>query len=284
MGGEIMRLYVVSALMIAFLAILFALQNTNLVTIQLFIWEYQQSLALILLGTLAIGVIVGLLVSVPAMIRRNIRISRLQTQTDSLRQQVNDQAQLLQSGSQQTTAVQQDYEKKLHYLGVLDPVTALIRQDLVPQTISAHLGQAHSPANGAQLANDLSVLMVKVLPVLADDSTLPDIVAAIAKVLQQLALPNTWLYSDGRGRFTATIFGLDSKAVTQYSEALQAAILENSPVLPTGKAVEIDVSIGGAIADAAHATDSQQLIQTAEEALDQALNRGRNRVRILSVT
>lgn len=284
MGGEIMRLYVISALMIAFLAILFALQNTNLATIQLFIWEYQQSLALILLGTLAIGVIVGLLVSVPAMIRRNIRISHLHTERESLLQQVNDQTQLLQSESQNTIGVRQEYEQKLNHLGVLDPVTTLIRQDLIPQTISAHLQQTHGQANELPSTTFLSVLVLKVLPGLSDGSALPDLWAAVAQRLQQSATADTWLYSDGQGQFAAVIFGLDAKAVAQHGEALQAALLENPPVLSTDQAIEFDVSVGGAIADAAHATDSQQLMQTAEAALDQALNRGRNRLRILSVT
>ncbi|NEQ45899.1 MAG: DUF1049 domain-containing protein [Leptolyngbya sp. SIOISBB] len=275
-----MRLYVVSALMIAFLAILFALQNTNLATIQLFIWEYQQSLALILLGTLAIGVIVGLLVSVPAMIRRNIQIARLHTQRESLLQQVNDQTQLLQSESQKVFAVQQDYEQKLNHLGVLDPVTTLIRQDLLPQTIAAHLKQTHSQANELPSTNFLSVLLLKVLPVLGDDSALPDLLAAVAKLLQQNATANTWLYSNGQGQFAAVISGLDTKAVTQHGEALQAAILANPPVSSTGQAIEFDVSVGGAIADTTHVTDSHQLLQTAEAALDQARQRGRNRVKI----
>lgn len=278
-----MRLYVVSALVIAFLAILFALQNTNLATIQLFIWEYRQSLALILLGTLAIGVIVGLLVSVPAIIRRNIRISHLQTERESLLQQVNEQTQLSQSESQKIIAVRQDYEKKLRHLGVLNPSTTLIRQDLLPQTITTYLRQAHHPANEVQSTAHLSVLMLKVLPMLDDASVMPDLWAAVAAILQQRATPNAWLYSDEQGRFTAVMSGLDAKAVTQHGEAWQAAILENPPVSPTGQAMEFDVSVGGAIADLARLTDSHQLIQTAEAALDQALQRGRNRVKILSV-
>lgn len=278
-----MRLYVVSALVIAFLAILFALQNTNLVTIQLFIWEYEQSLALVLLGTFAIGVIVGLLVSVPAVIRRNVRVSRLQKQTESLSQQVDEKVQAVNSEAQKTTAVQQNYEELLNSLGILDSVTGLIRQDLMPKAIATQLSQYQKQANVAQLPA-LSVLVFKALPVIADGHPLPEIFAGVAQILQQHASPNTWFYSDGRGHFAATNTGLDQKALTKYGEALQAAILENPPVLPTGKTVELDVSVGGAIADAGSTIDSSQLTQTADQALEQALQRGRNRVRILQAS
>ena len=278
-----MRLYVISALIIAFLAILFALQNTNLVTIQLFIWEYRQSLALILLGSFAIGVIVGLLVSVPAMIRRNVRISQAQTQIDKLLLAVDGQVQTTQAEAQKNIALQQDYERKLHYLGLLEPVTTLIHEDLLPKAIAAQLRDAHSHNNETSSPPAFSVLMFKVLPVLENGSSLPDVWVAVAQVLQGRATSNTWLYSDGQGHFAATVTGLNTKATTQYGEALQAAILENLPVLSTGQAVNLDVSVGGAIADVARVTDSHQLIQTAEAALEQALQRGRNRIKISSL-
>ena len=275
-----MRLYVISALVIAFLAILFALQNTNLVTIQLFIWEYQQSLALVLLATLAIGVIVGLLVSVPSVIRRNVRVSRLQKQSESLTEQITEKSQDVQTEAQKTTAVRQKYEELLNSLGVLDPTTHLIKRELMPQAIATQLAQYQKQADVAQLPS-LSVLIFKVLPVIQDGASLPQMFEAVAQILQQQGSDHTWFYSDGRGHFAATRSGLDQKAVTQYGEDLQAAILENPPVLPTGKPMELDVSVGGAIANATSAIDSPQLIQTAEKALEQALQRGRNRVRIL---
>ncbi|MGD1860360.1 MAG: lipopolysaccharide assembly protein LapA domain-containing protein [Leptolyngbyaceae cyanobacterium] len=278
-----MRLYVISALLIAFLAILFALQNTNLVTIELFVWQYQQSLALILLGTLAIGVIVGLLVSVPAVIRRNVRVSRLQKQTESLSQQVEERSQAVQTEAQNTTLVQQNHEELLRLLGVLDPMTGLIRQELMPKAIATQLAHHQKQTDKAQLP-PISVLLFKALPVIEDGYPLSEMFAGVATILRQQGETNTWFYSDGQGRFAATNAGLDQKALTKYGEALQAAILESPPVLPSGKTMELDVSVGGAIAESAAAIDSDTLVQTAEQALDQALQRGRNRVRILQAS
>lgn len=274
-----MRLYVVSALVIAFLAILFALQNTNLVTIQLFVWEYQQSLALVLLGTLAIGVILGLLVSVPTVIRRNVRISRQQTQVESLLQQVDEKTQAVQSEAQKTTVLHQEYEEKLNQLGLLEPTTALLRRDLLPTAIAAQLQQLRSRSPEGQTTT-FGVLTFKVLPGLPGQDTATEVMAAVAKILAQRSTPTTRWYSNGQGSFAATVPGLTPKAMTQYAEDLQATVLEQLPSLVEAQNGDTNVAVGGAIADVSQATDGQPLIQTAEQAVETALQRGRNRVKI----
>ncbi|WP_204138607.1 lipopolysaccharide assembly protein LapA domain-containing protein [Halomicronema sp. CCY15110] len=274
-----MRLYVVSALVIAFLAILFALQNTNLVTIQLFVWEYQQSLALVLLGTLAIGVILGLLVSVPTVIRRNVRISRQQTQVESLLQQVDEKTQAVQSEAQKTTVLHQEYEAKLNQLGLLEPTTALLRRDLLPTAIAAQLQQLRSRAPEGPTTT-FGVLTFKVLPGLPGQDTATEVMAAVAKILAQRSTPTTRWYSNGQGSFAATVPGLTPKAMTQYAEDLQATVLAQLPSLVEAQNGDANVAVGGAIADVSQATDGQPLIETAEQAVETALQRGRNRVKI----
>ncbi|MBE7381047.1 MAG: DUF1049 domain-containing protein [Leptolyngbya sp. SIO1E4] len=280
----IMRLFVISALVIAFLAILFALQNTNLVTIQFFGWEYQQSLALVLLSTLAIGVVVGLLVSFPAILRRSRRVTRTQKQADTLTELVQEKEQAVSAESQKIERVKQSYGELLQSLALLDPVTGLLRKELLSQTIATQMQHLKTPDTTAQ-GRSLSVLMFQVqfdqsLDKLTENR--PEAVfAAVARRLQQRASVNTWFYSDGKGLFVTTTPGLDLKATTRYGEDLQAAVLEHLPTLPTGEALNADVSVGGAIAEHQTSTDAHQLVATAEAALEQALQRGRNRVRIL---
>jgi len=278
-----MRLYVVSALVIAFLAILFALQNTNLVTIQLFVWEYQQSLALVLLGTLAIGVILGLLVSVPTVIRRNVRISRQQTQVERLLQQVEEKTQAVQSEAQKTHAVHQEYEERLNQLGLLEPTTALLRQDLMATAIAAQLQQLQAWSQYGQTTT-FGVLTFKVLPASSEPVPSTEVMAAAAKILLQRSTPTTCWYSNGQGSFAATVPGLTPKAITQYAEDLQATVLDQLPSLVESQTDDTNVAVGGAIADVSQATDGQQLIQTAEQAVETALQRGRNRVKISQLT
>ncbi|MEM9006217.1 MAG: lipopolysaccharide assembly protein LapA domain-containing protein [Cyanobacteria bacterium P01_F01_bin.86] len=278
-----MRLFVISALLVAFLAILFALQNTNLVTIQFFIWEYRQSLALILLGTLAIGVIVGLLVSFPAILRRGQKFARAQKQTDSLKELVEEKEQTMNAEVHKFGVVKQSYGELLQTLGLIEPTTGLLRSELLNQAIATQVETLKTSGETPQ-AQSLSVLRFKVQPSITDGYHAEDVFAAVARLLQKRATVNTWFYSDGNGLFTATTTDLDMKAVTRYGEELQTAILEDLAKNTTGQSLEADVSIGGAIADAKTSADANQLLETAEQALEQALQRGRNRLRILQVS
>lgn len=70
-----MLIFLVVALLIAILAVIFALQNPANVTVTLLAWKFESSLALVLLLTLALGVLLGLLASVSAVIKRSWTIS-----------------------------------------------------------------------------------------------------------------------------------------------------------------------------------------------------------------
>ncbi len=81
-----MQLFLILALIIAILAVVFAIQNAVPITITFFAWRYESSLALVLLLTLALGVVISLLVSAPAMIRRSLKISTQKKKIDEMEQ------------------------------------------------------------------------------------------------------------------------------------------------------------------------------------------------------
>jgi uncharacterized integral membrane protein len=62
------------ALIVAFLAILFAVQNNDPASVHFLVWEYQGSLALILFVALAVGALITFLVAAPSMIRSRCRL------------------------------------------------------------------------------------------------------------------------------------------------------------------------------------------------------------------
>jgi uncharacterized integral membrane protein len=64
-----MQIFVVVAVVIAILAVIFALQNLTVVTVTFFFWNAHASLALVLLITLAAGVLISLLASLPGLVR-----------------------------------------------------------------------------------------------------------------------------------------------------------------------------------------------------------------------
>ena len=64
-----MQIAIIAALVIAIVAVIFALQNLTAVGVSFLFWSIHGSLALVLLVTLAVGVLVGSLASLPGLIR-----------------------------------------------------------------------------------------------------------------------------------------------------------------------------------------------------------------------
>ena len=67
---------IIAALIIAILAVIFAIQNANIILVSFLVWKFQGSLALILLLTFVLGFIAGLLIVLPKLIKRNFIISK----------------------------------------------------------------------------------------------------------------------------------------------------------------------------------------------------------------
>jgi uncharacterized integral membrane protein len=66
----VLQLILVLALVLAILAVVFALQNSGPVVVSLLVWQVEGNLALLLLVTFTLGVLTSLMVSIPAMLLR----------------------------------------------------------------------------------------------------------------------------------------------------------------------------------------------------------------------
>ena len=82
--------YLIFALLIAVIAVIFALQNTATVTIAFFTWHITGSLSLVLLITLAIGVVIGLLVLAPSAIKNSFAASGHLKRIGSLEKELDE--------------------------------------------------------------------------------------------------------------------------------------------------------------------------------------------------
>ena len=82
--------YLILALLIALIAVIFALQNTMTITISFLAWEVTGSLSLVLLITLAIGVVIGLLVLSPSSIKNSLAVSSNRKRIGSLEKELDD--------------------------------------------------------------------------------------------------------------------------------------------------------------------------------------------------
>ncbi len=72
-------------------AIVFALQNTEIVALTFLGWQFQSSLALLVLVALATGVLISLLVSIPAYVGSSFRIMGLKKDNRRLYEELEAQ-------------------------------------------------------------------------------------------------------------------------------------------------------------------------------------------------
>lgn len=79
-----MQIFIIIALVIAVIAVIFALQNMAAVTVSLFFWQFDGSLALVLLVTLAAGVLISLLASLPGLVKGKWTVSNLRKKLAAL--------------------------------------------------------------------------------------------------------------------------------------------------------------------------------------------------------
>jgi putative membrane protein len=70
-----MQILLIFSFVIAFFAILFAIQNTTVIPIRFLIWETEGSLALILFIALVAGALISYLTTAPGQIRQRMTIS-----------------------------------------------------------------------------------------------------------------------------------------------------------------------------------------------------------------
>jgi uncharacterized integral membrane protein len=68
------------ALILMILLVFFVLQNAEIITVQLWFWQIEASLALILTSTLLLGAIIALLVFLPALYKKNSDINTIRKQ------------------------------------------------------------------------------------------------------------------------------------------------------------------------------------------------------------
>ncbi len=264
-----MPLLIIAAIVIAFLAIAFALQNNNIVEVHLLVQQFQFSLALLLLTTLAIGVLIGLLVLLPALIKRGWRISRAQKQTAALEEQLQERDHSLSNREQTTDTLRQSHQNLLQALGLIDNNTGLISSKVLSQTLSALIQQMKlQPGNSKFDSIGLLIVEAHRREPLGEVNTserqnkLLD--EAIATTIRKNVTVDTWLYCDSTAaegaEFLCVLTGKDKSGLRQYGETLQSALTKEPLKLADESVVAVSAKVGGAIADRDHPTHQEQII------------------------
>lgn len=68
----------IAFLLLLFFAVAFSLQNSDTIIINFFAWTFQGSLVVILLTTLALGVVLSVLASLPSYIKKSRLVAQQQ--------------------------------------------------------------------------------------------------------------------------------------------------------------------------------------------------------------
>lgn len=296
-----MPILIVAAIVIAFVAITFALQNNTPVEVHLLVQQFEWSLAPLLLATLAIGVLIGLLVLLPSLIKRGWRISRAKKQAASLEDQLSERDRVLSTQGENTDRLRQSHQNLLQALGMIDSNTGLISSTVLPQTLAALIKQMKlQPGNPQFDAIGLLVIEAHRKQPLGEVATTEQqntqLDHAIADVIRKSVTLDTWLYCDSKApegaQFMCVLTGMDKTALKQYGETLKTALTQEPLTLADESVVAIEAKVGGALADRNHPTNREQLIiDKAYQALSEAGKRqlttimgGHPDIKIISVT
>lgn len=145
-----MQIFVFLALIIAILAVIFAVQNTALVTVSFLVWEFDGSLALVLLLALAVGALISFLASLPALIRGGFSRRSLRKRASELENNLNEERRLLEEAQLHLNEHKQRLEEAQLNLNEqkqrLDEAELRLRTQVLPdQTAEAGTPPADQP-------------------------------------------------------------------------------------------------------------------------------------------
>ncbi len=81
--------YLILALLIAVIAVIFAWQNAAFVTVSLFTWKVEEApLSLVIIATLLIGILIGWLFAAPSLIKHSFRASNQRKRIGALEKEL----------------------------------------------------------------------------------------------------------------------------------------------------------------------------------------------------
>lgn len=280
---------VIAGLIMALGAILFAFQNSTIVTISLGVWQFQQSLAIVLLITLGMGIIISLLMSIPTIIKRGLQSAKHKKKIKALEAQLQEQEHYSAKQKVVIKAQQNNYYELLNALNSKDSVTDLLNKDTAIQ-LTTHLLEQMKYQSTIARYSSLCVLLLSIDPAKANrdlvhESNLNSIYKAISHRLENSASPDTFLAITEKRRFICLIPGLAGQKATEYGEYLQNKIIESPLQKADGSTMNLEVTVGGVIVDPDDAVDSRNIFKQAEQNLEIALEeKGRNRLVLSEIT
>ncbi len=113
-----MLIFIIIALIIAIIGVVFALQNPVTITVTFVFWSFHGSLALVLLGTLAVGVLISLLASLPGLMRgkwtassQKKKLAAIETERNAYQKRAEEAEKDVKNLEEQVASLSAEYEK-----------------------------------------------------------------------------------------------------------------------------------------------------------------------------
>jgi uncharacterized integral membrane protein len=106
-----MVIALILALLFAILAVIFAVQNTAPVAVVFFSWQIEGSLALVVLIALAVGVLIGMLVLTPSVVKRSLSLSGQRKKIAGLEKDLDDHKTRLSEAEKKAELAKPETEK-----------------------------------------------------------------------------------------------------------------------------------------------------------------------------
>ena len=279
---------VIIGLVMAVLAVLFAFQNADIVTISFGVWEFKQSLAIVLIVTLGLGIIISLLLSLPTILKRGWQNTRYKKKIADLEAQLESQNKANLQQQQQIVARQDATQELLHTFDLSDAVTGLLTKDATVKMTDRLLQQIQNQPNNPRYSS-LVAMLFKVEPEksqldFADVGSENAVYKAIANRFKNAIVADSFLGITDRKRFISLTLGLKGTEIIEYATYLQDKITASPLQKADGSVLPLKINVGGVIVDPTDKIDSRSILKQAEHNLENSLSKNRNTPEITEVS
>ena len=279
---------VIIGLIMAILAILFAFQNATVVSISFGVWELEQSLAIILIVTLGLGIIISLLLSLPTILKRGWQVAGYKKKIADLQSHLESQSKLSSQQEQQSLAQQDATQELLQAFNLSETVTGLLTKDATVKMTDHLLKQIQTQPNNPRYCS-LVVMLFTVEPGksqlnFADVGSENAVYKAIANRFRNATIPDSFLGITERKRFVSLALGLEGTEIIEYAIYLQDRITASPLKKADGSVLPLKVNVGGVIVDPTDMVDSRSILKQAEQNLQVSLDKNRHAPEITEVT
>ena len=282
-----MIIAIIFGVIIAIFALLFAFQNATTVVISLGTWQFEESLALVLIITVGVGILISLLLSIPTIIKRGWINSRQKRKIAELQAAVSNLERELSKYLEDNKLLKHNHQEVLQAFSLTDSATGFLNSKATLTLVTYLLQQIKIRISNPSYSS-LSVFLLSVEPAKSN----PNISAtewensvnrAISKRLAHAIKSNSFLGVTEQKYFVCLTLGLTGQQANEYSEYLIEQLTGSPLQKADGTTMSLRVYLGGAIADPADQIDSHSLLQQAEQNLDQAAKKRRNSVIITEI-